>query len=398
MLIRCTFETIIKKPTQSMKKLLFTVAALLPLAVFAQKPFSIAGNIKGLKTGDKIYLVYKDSGKDVTDSVEVKDGTFAFKGVFEDPARANLFLNKNPFTVPPAPGEILDYAALYIEPAAIKITAADSLKKAVITGSPVNEEDKKLKALIKPVTDQLIAIDGEFGKLTPEQQKDEAMVAPLRERYGKALAGLTPVYLDYAKNNPKSFVSLSAIAQLAGNPEQLLAAEKVYNTLSPALKATKTGKSIGALFTASKGTAIGSLAMDFSQNDVNDKPVKLSDFRGKYVLLDFWASWCGPCRDENPNVVKAFQTYKDKNFTVLGVSLDQPGKKEAWLQAIEKDGLTWTHVSDLKGWQNEAAVKYGIRGIPANFLIDPSGKIIAKNVRGEDLQKKLAEVLNGGTR
>jgi len=381
-----------------MKKLLFTAAVLLPMAVLAQKPFSIAGNVKALKTGDKIYLVYKDNGSDVTDSVEVKDGVFAFKGTLTNPERANLFLNKNPFAVPPAPGEVLDYMALYIEPAVIKITAADSLKKATITGSPVNEEDKKLKALIKPVTDQLSAIDAEFGKLTPEQQKDMAAVAPLRERYEKAMAGLNPIYLDYAKNNPKSYVSLSAIGQLAGNPEQAAAAEKVYNTLSPALKATKAGKSIGDLFNASRGTAIGSAAIDFSQNDVNDKPVKLSDFKGKYVLLDFWASWCGPCRNENPNVVKAFNTYKDKNFTVLGVSLDQPGKKEAWLQAIQKDGLTWTHVSDLKWWDNAVARQYGIRSIPANFLIDPSGKIIAKNIRGEDLQKKLAEVLGSGSK
>lgn len=133
--------------------------------------------------------------------------------------------------------------------------------------------------------------------------------------------------------------------------------------------------------------------MDFSQNDVNNRPVKLSDFRGKYVLLDFWASWCGPCRQENPNVVKAYKTYKDKNFTVLGVSLDQPGKKQDWLQAIEKDGLTWTQLSDLQGWKNAASTLYGVRGIPANFLIDPQGKIVGKDLRGAALEKKLGELL-----
>ncbi len=144
---------------------------------------------------------------------------------------------------------------------------------------------------------------------------------------------------------------------------------------------------------AARATSLGAMAPDFTQNDVNDKPVKLSDFKGKYVLVDFWASWCGPCRGENPNVVKAFNAYKDKNFTVLGVSLDQPGKKDAWLAAIAADGLTWTQVSDLKFWDNAVAKQYGIRSIPQNFLIDPSGKIVGKNLRGADLDKKLEELL-----
>ena len=136
---------------------------------------------------------------------------------------------------------------------------------------------------------------------------------------------------------------------------------------------------------------IGTVIPDFEQNDVNGNPVNIKSFRGKYVLVDFWASWCGPCRGENPNVVTAFKKYSSKNFTVLGVSLDK--SKDPWLQAIANDGLTWTHVSDLKGWTNAVAQKFGINSIPQNFLIDPNGVIIGRNLRGPDLDAKLESVL-----
>ncbi|GAA3965218.1 TlpA disulfide reductase family protein [Pedobacter ginsengiterrae] len=371
-----------------MKRILLIAMAALPLAALAQKPFFLSGNLKNAKGNEKIYLSYAKDGRSILDSTELKNGSFLFKGDLSDPLRASVYqksAEKN--------GK-RDLLSIYLEPGNIKLAAADSLKNATISGSQVNADNDKLKALTKPVQDKLASINAEFGKLSPEQRKDKAFTEAIYKRYEESSKGLEPIYLDFARKNPSSHISLTAISQIATSETAQPEAEKVYADLSDNIKTTKTGKDISVYFAAVKKTRIGLQAPDFTQNDVNDKPVKLSDFKGKYVLVDFWASWCGPCRQENPNVVAAYNQFKDKGFTILGVSLDQPGKKDAWLKAIADDKLTWTHVSDLKFWDNSVAKQYGIRSIPANFLIDPDGKIIARGLRGEALKEKLASLLD----
>jgi peroxiredoxin len=200
------------------------------------------------------------------------------------------------------------------------------------------------------------------------------------------------IYRAYLTANPGSPIALHAIRQIAGWDIKADEVEPLFSLLPEKTKNLPSAKDLMQKVTIARKTGIGQQAMDFTQNDTSGNPVTLSSFRGNYVLIDFWASWCGPCRAENPNVVKAYEQYKGKGFQVIGISLDQANARDKWLKAIHEDQLTWTQVSDLKFWKNAVAVQYGIQAIPQNFLIDPAGKIIAKNLRGEDLVAKLERI------
>ena len=285
-----------------------------------------------------------------------------------------------------------DYTSLYIDKGVTVVNSPDSAIHAKITGTKIAEEDAAYKAALKPVYDAYEAFEAKQKAVSADIKTTDAY---------KKQADADEKVIDHQENaitrkfieeHPASMISLNALRSYTYSADYA-DVEPLFHHLSPGLQATNSGKAYAAQLDKLKGVAYGKIAPEFAMADTNGKVIALSSFRGKYLLVDFWASWCGPCRRENPNVVKAYNQFKDKNFTILSVSLDKPDAKEKWMKAIHKDGLTWTHVSDLKFWQSDAAQLYGVQAIPQNFLLDPTGKIIGKNLRGEDLVNKLNEVL-----
>jgi peroxiredoxin len=366
----------------------------IPLLVQGQSTtYNVNGEIGSLKEGDTLYLIYQVGDKQITDSAIVKASKFRFQGVLENPVFAAIYLNRNPYVKRLQPGEIMDSMGFYLEPSTIQVKAIDSLKHAIVSGSKTDLLYRQLQDRLKENTNQFDSLNKEADAMTPDEKKDTAVYQGLVRRELQLLEDLYEVHLAFANEHPDAYLSVVSLSQVAAHPTMTQRAAKVYARLSAHLKQTPLGKGIAIQLSATAQTALGKQAPDFELPNPQGKKVLLSDLRGQYVLIDFWASWCRPCRAENPNLVKAYNHWKNKNFNVLGVSLDGPGQKTAWIKAIKDDGLVWTQVSDLKGFENKAAKIYGVSSIPASFLIGPDGKIIGKDLRGEALVAELERLL-----
>lgn len=389
-----------------MRTILLT-ALLLPLGLLAQdksKSLSIKGELTNFKTAPEwVYLYHKVGGTFVTDSCKVADGTYNFSVQLDEPDLLRLRVKfpvlkeaaKAKQAVPLGSGSMAqnrDYFVFYTGPGRVRINSTDSFSNGTVKGSKAHATYLSLQSKLKPFEDRLKGLYQDYAKANAAKNATlrdqiEATIDSLDEAMKEA------VLAPFAKEESSSPVAFYALQQYAGydiNPEKV---EPLYESLSPTIKSYPSVVAFKDRLETAKKVGIGRIAPDFTQNDTLEQPVQLSSLRGKYLLIDFWASWCGPCRQENPNVVKVFNQYKDRNFHILGVSLDREGQKDKWMKAIHDDQLTWTQVSDLKFWNNAVAKQYGIQAIPQNLLLDPQGKIIAKNLRGEALKKKMEELL-----
>jgi len=361
-----------------MKHLTILFAAITLLAfAFTAAPagYHINGTVTGLTDGTWLYLRTAKPDKDI-DSCQVTAGKFSMSGQIAEKATP-VYLHTAKYT---------NYVHFWLENTTISIDIkAGEFKKGRISGSATQDEDKRLDAMRFPFSKKSDSLS-QVLEQTKDSTTRKNLLAQIHELDGQA----KQVDQNWIKNNPGSLISANLL-DIYATTWGRETTNALYLNLSADMKATVYGQNIKEYLAVNKNIKVGDKYADFEQANTEGKPVKLSQVKGKYILLDFWASWCGPCREENSNLAATYARFKDKGFAVLGVSLDD--NKGNWLKAIKTDQLTWENVCDLRGDKNQVALMYGINAIPNNFLIDSNGVVIARNLRGEKLDEALEKLL-----
>ncbi len=373
-----------------MKKSLISILMLLPFVVAAQKSYTLSGKLSALNVPAKAYLVtLKNGAWKETDSVVIKEGKFQFTGKVDQPQSALIAIKRSA-------GRQTDNLSFYLENSKITFTGKDSIKTATVTGSVSDREDRELSAMITPFTKKIMKIQREFSKedhgvvegKTVEQRKAAS------DSLNSYVKQIRNIQLKFVESHLNSYMGLYTFnTSVLGSHFDSAEVKPLFYKFSSQLQSSPLGQLAIDRITANGKRAVGVKILDFSQTDINGNNFDIKSLRGKYVFLDFWASWCYWCRKENPNVLKAYQQLKDRNFEIVSVSFDE--SKASWENAVKEDKLPWLQVSDLKGMKvrDGLAARLDINAIPQNLLINPEGIIVATNLRGEDLPAKLSALL-----
>lgn len=363
----------------------FCLVLLSSTIAYGQTNFTIIGMGEKIRNGDTLYLSYKDDGKFILKWTIANGNKFTFNGAIKEPVKANIYRNENPEQV----NVITESVNVYLEFGIIRINSSDSLTGAVISGTGLNDTLQLLRNQLADLFKKNREIkDPDY--FTVEEKRDTALVNHNKKELENIFYKIVDIELAFAEKYPNSYISLDILFNRSRINTYIDKVASIYDHLAENLKQTSQGKIISERIRKKHQVVIGMKAIDFSMKDTKGRTINLSSFKGKYVLLDFWASWCGPCREEHPNLIAVYENYKNKDFTIISVSIDT--EKERWIKAIGKDKLVWTQVSDLSGDKGEVYLKYGITSIPTNFLIAPDGIVIAKDLKGEALKSKLSKI------
>jgi|KBSMisStaDraftv2_1062788.scaffolds.fasta_scaffold01546_2 peroxiredoxin len=367
---------------------IFMIAAALASCSKAEKgKFEVSGEIRNVTAPETVFLeelVYGNPRPEVVDSVNIKAGAAKF-------TLGTVAPEEGLYRVKTGSGA---YYMLINDRPDVSFTSDYRAPNLYSTNSGASNSIKHLFDVFAPMMDSMESLAHRIDELQNYRAPDSIQL-PLRAVYQDKIETTHSFLMQYADTTKSPAVAIFVVGMLRNqiDPERIKGLVDRLATKYPNHVQLQKMVADYRDFIAKRDAAdiTGKIAPDFTLPDTSGKSVSLSSFTGKYVLVDFWASWCGPCRAENPNVVRVYNEFKDKNFTILGVSLDKD--KKPWLKAIKDDGLAWNHVSDLKYWSSQVVDLYKFEAIPFNVLVDPHGKIIAKGLRGDELEKKLAEVL-----